>query len=85
MALHTKRVQAVLTEDQFQTLSELSERQHKPVSVLIREAVEQVYFEQARLEQRRAALASLLSLNAPVADWEQMEEEIIQGHFCDSE
>ena len=33
-------------------------------------------------EQRRAALSRLLSLNAPVADWPQMEEEIIQGHLA---
>ena len=83
MGVHTRRVQAVLTEDQYRTLSELSEQQSKPVSALIREAVEQVYFAHAQLERRRAALAKLLSLNAPVADWERMEEEIIQEHIRD--
>ncbi len=83
MGVHTRRVQAVLTEDQYQTLADLSAREHKPVSALIREAVEQVYLAQAQLERRRAALAELLSLNAPAADWEQMEEEIIQEHIRD--
>ena len=31
---------------------------------------------------RQTALSRLLSLNAPVADWPQMEEEIIQGHLA---
>ena len=48
---------------------------------LIREAIEQAYFARAEGDQRRAALSRLLSLNAPVADWPQMEEEIIQGHL----
>lgn len=81
MGVHTKRVQAVLTEEQYKTLSELSVQRHKPVSVLIREAVEQVYFEEVERERRRAALSRLLALDAPVADWEQMEEDITQGHL----
>lgn len=79
MAVYTRRVQAVLSEEQYEILSRLSEETEKPLSVLIREAVEKVYVEQAEQEQRRAALQRLLSLEAPVADWEQMEEEIIQG------
>jgi len=79
MAVYTKRVQTVLTEDQHEALSQLSVEQGKPVSLLVREAIERTYFEQANLARRRAALASLLALQAPVADWEQMEEEIIRG------
>jgi predicted DNA-binding protein len=79
MAVYTRRVQAVLTEEQYQALSRLAEEMSKPLSVLIREAVEQVYLEQAEQERRRAALRRLLSLEAPVADWDQMEDEIIRG------
>ncbi|HUX76503.1 MAG TPA: ribbon-helix-helix domain-containing protein [Anaerolineae bacterium] len=79
MAVYTRRVQAVLTEEQYQALSRLAEEMEKPLSVLIREAVEQVYLEQADQERRRAALRRLLALEAPVADWDQMEEEIIRG------
>ena len=70
-----------LTAEQYALLRQLSREQKKPVSVLIREAVERVYFKQAALQRRRVALKSLLSLDAPVADWEQMEEEIINGGF----
>jgi hypothetical protein len=43
------------------------------MSVPIREALEKACLEQAEQERRRAALRRLLSLEAPVADWEQME------------
>lgn len=43
------------------------------MSVLIREVLEKVWLEQAEQERRRAALRRLLALEAPVADWEQME------------
>ncbi|RLC64480.1 MAG: hypothetical protein DRI80_01260 [Chloroflexota bacterium] len=79
MRVYTQRVQTVLTAQQYALLRQLSEEQKKPVSVLIREAVERVYFKPAALQRRRAALKRLLSLDAPVADWEQMEEEIIKG------
>lgn len=72
----------MLTEEQYTTLCQLSLELGKPLSLLIRDAIEKVYFEQAQRERRRAALASLLSLEAPVADWEQMEEEIIQGSLA---
>ncbi len=79
MGTYIKRVQTVLTEDQFTTLTRLSETTGKPLSVLIREAVEEVYFEQAQREQRQQALETLLALNAPVDEWDVMEEQIIQG------
>ncbi|MFQ5796900.1 MAG: ribbon-helix-helix protein, CopG family [Candidatus Bipolaricaulia bacterium] len=79
MTTYTKRVQAVLTEEQYELLQRLSQEQGKPISVLIREAIEQQYFQKALLERRRQALQRLLALDAPIADWEQMEAEIIQG------
>ena len=79
MGIYTKRVQAVLTEEQFALLNELAAESGKTISVLIREAVEKVYLEEAVRERREDALNTLLSLEAPVADWENMEEEIIRG------
>ncbi len=79
MGIYVRRVQTVLTEEEYQDLSRLAEEKQKPISVLIREAVEEVYFQPADLERRRAALKSLLSLQAPVGDWPEMEQEIIRG------
>ena len=79
MAVYTKRVQAVLTEAQHAALQALSERTGKPISVLIRDAVERVYLKPTEMAKRREALVDLLSLNAPVSDWDQMEMDIING------
>lgn len=79
MALYNKRVQSVLTEEQYEMLVELSQSSGKPLSVLIREAVEQVYFERKARDRRQAALQRLLSLQAPVDDWPEMEKEIAEG------
>jgi hypothetical protein len=79
MGTYVKRVQTLLTEEEYQDLSRLSADWQKPLSALIREAVEKVYFEQVMRQRRRAALESLLALQAPVSDWPEMEREIIQG------
>lgn len=79
MALHTQRVQTVLTDEQFRQLSQIAAETEKPISALVREAVEAVYFTPRQEQIKREALRELFSLEAPVADWEQMEEEIIRG------
>ncbi len=79
MAKYTKRIQAVLTGAQYETLTQLAQASGKPISVLIREAVDIVYIADATRQRRQKALAKLLSLNAPTADWPQMESEIIEG------
>ncbi len=79
MATFVKRVQTVLTPDQYATLETIAEESGKPISWLVREAIERVYFRDAEAARRQAALATLLALDAPVADWPQMEDEIIEG------
>jgi predicted DNA-binding protein len=79
MGEYTQRVQTVLTDKQYAELTRLSADLAKPVSVLIREAVEIVYLDSIEKKRRLKALEELLSLEAPVADWEQMEAEIING------
>ena len=70
MAIYTKRVQTALTEEQYSELIEVARKLGKPLSLLVRDAIEQVYLERAMSARRQTALASLL--NAPVADWEQV-------------
>ena len=79
MAAYTRRVQTVLSDDQYEILSRLAGERHTPVSVLVREAIKTVYFDRVQREQRLAALARLLALNAPVDDWPVMEEQIFRG------
>jgi hypothetical protein len=79
MAIYTERVQTVLTREQLAQLLELAEQQQKPVSLLIREAIEIVYLVDIDRQQRQRALETLLALDAPVADWPEMEAEIEAG------
>jgi predicted DNA-binding protein len=79
MSTYSRRLQTMLTEEQYQSLARLSARMGKPISVLIREAVENTYFERTRRAERVAAAKRLVAMNAPVADWPQMEAEIIEG------
>ena len=79
MSTYTQRVQTVLTDEQFSKLSQVVAETNKPMSVLIREAIETVYFAPQQRQKRLEALEKLLSLNAPVGDWDKMEEEIIRG------
>jgi predicted DNA-binding protein len=79
MATFTERVQTVLTKAQYERMVALAEQENKPISVLIREAVEEQYLAPVEAQRRRQALRNILALDAPVADWPQMEAEIEQG------
>ena len=72
-------MQTVLTKQQYAHLLKSTEHGQKSLSVLIREAIEAHYFAPLEVEKRQKALANLLALEAPVADWEQMEAEIEMG------
>ena len=78
MALYTERVQTVLTKTQYERLLALAEQEQKPLSVIIREAVVERYFVHIDQQERQKALDALLALDAPMADWPQMEAEIEQ-------
>jgi predicted transcriptional regulator len=79
MSVYTRRLQTVLTEEQFKALSIIAAEADKPISVLIREAIEKTYFEPTRRDRRRAALKRLISMNTPTGEWEQIEAEIMRG------
>ncbi|MGQ9903871.1 MAG: ribbon-helix-helix domain-containing protein [Anaerolineae bacterium] len=79
MNIYSRRLQTIPTEEQYQSLGQLSARTGKPISMLIREAVENTCFEQVGRVECVAAAKRLIAMNAPAADWPQMEAEIIEG------
>lgn len=75
----TERLEVRLSPVHYDLLQREAERQGVSMGSLVREAVEEKYGDQ---QARRAqALQHLMALNAPVADWEQMEKEIEKGRL----
>jgi hypothetical protein len=62
MARYTRRAQVLLTEVQYRSLQTLAEAEEKPLGVLLREAVEEVYFQEKKREQKARAARQLLAL-----------------------
>lgn len=78
-SVRTKRVQTVLTKEQYELLLQVAKKEKKSVSALVRQAVEVECLEEELRTTRQHALKNLLSLDAPVSDWEKMEGEIVKG------
>jgi len=74
----TKRIQILLSEEQYGLLKRLAAVKGASIGALVRQAVEQVYLERFKDEQIRIA-KRLVRMELPVADWPEMEEEIIKG------
>jgi hypothetical protein len=75
----TRKVQVVLSADQYELLVDHAREQGKSVSALLRESLEHALLES--LEQRRmqAAFERLTGQRLPVADWEEIERDL---HAC---
>lgn len=79
MTLEAIPVQTKLTAAQLAQLETLAKQTGTTVAKLIQAAAVQTYFTRPTPQQ---ALARLLALDAPVADWPQMEAEIERGVFA---
>ena len=78
-SVRTKRVQTILTVEQYELLLQVAKKKKKTVSALVRQAVEVECLEEELHTTRQQALKNLLLLDAPVSDWEEMESEIVKG------
>lgn len=92
MSRYTKKVQVLLTEEQYRDLSTLAAQEHKKVGVIVREALEQTCLANRQRERIRHAAAQLLALSKtaevePPADYHEWEEEYAElkwaGHGSD--
>jgi len=75
-AKYAKRVQTMFTEDQYELLQEYAQESKKPLSVLIRETVEQWLLHELEQRRKHKALEWMFSQELPVDDWEVMERQI---------
>lgn len=77
MCMLSERTQVLLTPAQRSRLERMAEERRQSVGAVIREAIEA--YTVPTISSRREAADALLSLDAPVLDWEEMKAEIIRG------
>jgi predicted DNA-binding protein len=74
----SRRAQILMEPEIYAKLASISRVEGKSFAALIREAVEDRYSSPA--DRRREALEDLLSLDIPVADWTDIDDEISEVH-----
>jgi hypothetical protein len=75
--MYTERTQVLLSPEQRRRLERRAAQERRSVGAVIRAAVDAYTGPSGRTRQEAAD--SLLSLGAPVADWEEMKADIIRG------
>jgi len=81
MSMFSERTQVLLSPEQLARLKRIARRDGRSVGSVIRDAVDS-YVERAP-DSRREAARALISMNAPVDDWEVMKEQILRGQLGD--
>ncbi len=79
MRMFTERTQVLLSPEQVARLKRIATREGRSVGSVIREAVDS--FVDPGLDARQRALQSLMSLEAPVDDWEVMKAQILRSQL----
>lgn len=77
MHMLSERLQILLTPAQRERLERIAVREGRSIGAVIRAAIDAYTLRRGRPADE--ALASLFSLEAPVADWAQMKAEIAEG------
>lgn len=81
MCMFSERTQVLLSPEQIARLKRIAARDGRSVGAVIREAVDA--FVDSEPDSRRRAARELMSLNAPVDDWEVMKEQIARSQLGD--
>ena len=82
MPTYSKKVQVLLTEQQFRELEEIAAKNHKKLGTLVREAVEEYHLKKKKQQEIAEAVDRLLSLPEVPApeDWEEFEKGLARAH-----
>lgn len=79
--MFSERTQVLLSPEQLARLKRIASRDGRSVGSVIREAVDS--FVEAEPDSHERALKSILSMNAPVDDWEVMKAQIMRSQLGD--
>lgn len=82
MPKYQKKIQVLLTDEQFRDLGKIAEQRRKKLGTLVREAIEEYHLKQAKQRRIAEAVDRLLALpDVPAPEnWEQFEEELARAH-----
>lgn len=80
MSRYTKKVQVLLTEEQYRDLAAIAAQERKKIGVVVREALERTGLVDHQRERIRQAATELLELaktadTAPPEDYQEWEQE----------
>jgi len=83
MAKYLKKVQVLLTDQQFKDLEEIASKNHKKLSTLVREAIEEYHLKKKKQQKIAEAVDRLLSLPEVPAteDYQKWEAEYLEGKY----
>jgi hypothetical protein len=79
--MFSERTQVLLSPQQVEKLKRIAARDGSSVGAVIRDAIDS-YIDPGA-DARRRAIDSMLSMNAPVEDWEVMKAEIMRSQLGD--
>jgi hypothetical protein len=83
MAKYERKIQVLLTEEQFQDLDRIAMEQNKKLGTLVREAIEEYHLKQAKQHRIAAAVDKLLALpdvRAP-KNYQDWEKKYLKGKY----
>jgi len=83
MAKYLKKVQVLLTEKQLKDLEEIASKNHKKLSTLVREAIEEYHLKKKKQQEIAEAVDRLLSLPEVTVpeDYQKWETEYLEGKY----
>jgi hypothetical protein len=83
MPKYNKKIQMLVTEDQFLELEKIAFREHKKLGTLVREAVIEYHLKNAKKRRIAEAVDRLLSLPEVEApqDYQEWEAEYLQNKY----
>lgn len=79
--MFSERTQVLLSPAQVEKLKRIAARDGRSVGAVIREAIET--YTDPGIDSRRRAVQEMLTMGAPVDDWEMMKDEILKSQLGD--
>jgi Ribbon-helix-helix protein, copG family len=79
--MFSERTQVLLSPAQVEKLKRIAAREGRSVGAVIRDAVD-TYIDPG-IDSRRRAFEEMLTMNAPVDDWEVMKAQILKSQLGD--